>query len=65
MKADLNRRSSGGYPVTISSGKATRSQPSPRARPSHSRTRPVLPSMSPTMGFTWASPTLSFLMAIV
>src|SRR2546428_5373780 len=49
------RRSSGGYPVSVSSGNATRSAPRSRARAIVSMTFLAFPGRSPTVGFTWAS----------
>src|SRR5258705_2704039 len=49
------RRSSGGYPVSVSSGKATRSAPRSRARPMVSITFLAFPGRSPTVGLIWAS----------
>ena len=54
-----SRRSSGGYPVTASSGKTTRSAPAPRASASESRIRSRLPSRSPTTAFSCASASLT------
>src|SRR5581483_2005515 len=51
----LRRRSSGGYPVTASSGNATRSAPNARASSIRSMIRRVLPERSPTVLFIWAS----------
>src|SRR5581483_9268933 len=57
-KPGRRRRSSGGYPVTTSSGKRTRSAFAARARPSHSTTRAALPSTSPTTLLICASASL-------
>src|SRR5947208_2951463 len=65
MKADLKTRSSGGYPGTASSGKATRPAPRARARSMPSTIRRTLPSKSPTVGLIWARAILSRLMGVV
>src|SRR5712692_6531273 len=65
MKADLKTRSSGGYPGTASSGKATRPAPSARALSMPSTIRRTLPSKSPTVGLIWARAILSRLMGAV
>src|SRR3954453_15127053 len=52
-------RASGGYPVSIISGKSARWAPASAARRVQSRTMRALPSMSPTVGLTWASATRS------
>src|SRR2546428_13658652 len=65
MKADLKTRSSGGYPGTASSGKATRPAPRERARSMPSTIRRTLPSKSPTVGLIWARAILSRLMGVV
>src|SRR6266850_36504 len=49
------RRSSGGYPVSVSSGNATRSAPRSRAWAIVSMTFLAFPGRSPTVGFIWAS----------
>src|SRR5581483_1651326 len=51
-------RSSGGYPVTASSGKRTRSAFARCASASTSTTREAFPSMSPTTLLIWASASL-------
>src|SRR5256885_1504697 len=48
----LRTRSSGGYPVSTSSGKQTMSAPAFLAFSIQSRTRRVLPARSPTVGLT-------------
>src|SRR3954467_8201382 len=58
-KCSLSSRSSGGYPVTASSGNSTSSAPRSRARAIHSRILRAMPSMSPTRELTWASATRS------
>src|SRR2546425_3655994 len=65
MKADLKTRSSGGYPGTASSGKATRPAPSAHARSMPSTIWRTLPSKSPTVGLICASAILSRLMGAV
>src|SRR5438034_239603 len=55
----LRTRSSGGYPVSTSSGKQTMSAPAFLAFSIHSSTRRVLPSRSPTVGLTCASAILT------
>ena len=50
-----SRRSSGGYPVTASSGKRTSSAPCRRASARAARMRSRLPSRSPTTTLIWAS----------
>src|SRR3954452_4549800 len=57
-KPGRSRRSSGGYPVTTSSGKRTRSAFARRASWSHSTTLAALPSTSPTTLLIWASASL-------
>src|SRR3712207_2851113 len=61
----FSSRSSGGYPVSASSGKRTSRAPSSRASPIMSRTRAELPLMSPTVAFIWASATRSGSVRIV
>ena len=56
MKDGFSSRSSGGYPHTASSGKATMSAPAVRAWLSARRIACTLPSMSPTVAFSWPSP---------
>ena len=46
-----------GYPVTVSSGNTTRSQPAASAASYASRMRAALPSRSPTTTFNWAAAT--------
>src|SRR5437016_1408876 len=55
----LRRRSSGGYPVTASSGKTATSAPATSAATSAARTRSALPSRSPTTVFSWQAATRS------
>ena len=54
MNCRLKSRSSGGYPVTASSGSARRSASWAFARSMNSRMRCVLPRRSPTVAFIWA-----------
>src|SRR3954470_6113908 len=58
-KPGRSSRSSGGYPVTASSGNATMSAPARFASSSRSRISARFPSRSPTIGLIWASASLT------
>src|SRR5262249_17935466 len=61
MNPGRSSRSSGGYPVTASSGKRTSSAPTSRAWPSRVTIRSRFPSRSPTTESIWASASLTVL----
>ena len=56
-KPGFKSRSSGGYPVTASSGKTHRSAPAASADARAARIRSTLPSRSPTTVLSWAAAT--------